>query len=243
MPCPPADNPNRKIGNLDFGNRLSGLLEAVTDLGTFEVLGSHYAPGMLTAFGFLGGVKCGIVGTEDLSGSTLLTEAEAVKAAGFISFCHAFSIPLVTFINTSGLAVRTEKSDNSYAGAFGKLARAYASATIPKVSVILGKALGGSFAVMGSKALGADVVYALEDAEIGAMKADASVALVWNDRITETENRENWEKQWKKQISSPLTAAKLGEVDDIISVAQIRQRLCSVLYMLSCKGFPGVKPF
>ncbi len=50
-----------------------------------------------------------------------------------------------------------------------KLLYAYAEATVPKVTIILRKAYGGAYDVMGSKHLRGDINYAWPTAEIAVM--------------------------------------------------------------------------
>ena len=101
--------------------------------------------------------------------------------------------------------------------------------------------IGGAFTVLGSKAMGADVVYALDTAEIGPLSTEASVAFVWNDRVSLDTERTELETRWRATLSSPVSAAFRGEVDDIIPVDEMRQRVISSLYMLADKGVEFVK--
>ncbi|MBO5754558.1 MAG: acyl-CoA carboxylase subunit beta, partial [Clostridia bacterium] len=80
------------------------------------------------------------------------------------------------------------------------------------------------------------VVYALDTAEIGPMTTEASVAFVWNDKITLETGRDELEAVWRSSLSSPVSAAFRGEVDDIISLDEMRQKVVSALYMLADKG-------
>ena len=134
-----------------------------------------------------------------------------------------------------GLAIN-KKNEAVFAPELAKLAMAYASSTCPKVTVILGHAIGASFVLLGSKSLGADLVYATEDSEIGALSAASGVAFAWDKYITEEKTREELINEWKTTVSSPANAASSGEIDDIISINELRARICSALLMLSAKG-------
>ena len=107
---------------------------------------------------------------------------------------------------------------------------------MPKITVILGHAIGASFVLLGSKALGADLVYAVNEAEIGALSAESGVAFAWNDHITLEETRDSLVAAWKASVASPSVAASSGEIDDIISINELRARICSALLMLASKG-------
>ena len=89
---------------------------------------------------------------------------------GFIKFCDAFEIPVLTITNTTGFKADTH-SERCIAKAAAQLTYAFANATVPKVNVIAGKAYGSAYTVMNSKALGADMTFAWENAEIGMMDA------------------------------------------------------------------------
>ena len=100
----------------------------------------------------------------------------------------------------------------------------------------MGHAIGASFVLLGSKSLGADVVYALDSAEIGALNAESAVAFAWEKYIDEDTTREDLVNTWRTTVSSPAYAAASGEIDDIISTSELRARICSALLMLSQKG-------
>ena len=146
---------------------------------------------------------------------------------------------MVTIVDSLGLAIN-KKNEQIFAPELAKLGMAYASSTCPKVTVILGHAIGASFVLLGSKSLGADLVYATEDSEIGALAASSGVAFAWDKYITEEKTREELVSEWKLTVSSPVSAAASGEIDDIISINEMRARICSALLMLSAKGSASV---
>lgn len=230
-----TDNLNRQLGNLDFGGEASALISVVADNGVFYELGHDYAPEATTAFTTIGGVKCGIVATSYAKNEGRITAAVARKIAKFVNFCDSFSLPVVTVVDSLGLAI-DKANENVFAPELAKLAMAYASSNCPKVTVINGHAIGASFVLLGSKSLGADVVYAIDDSEIGALVAESAVAFAWDKYITEEKTREDLVAEWKASVSSPSYAASSGEIDDIISISEMRARICSALMMLSSKG-------
>ncbi len=230
-----ADNLNRMIGDLDFGGDALSMIATLVDNGVYYEIGKDNAPVLSTVFATFGGVKCGIVATSFANNEGKLTAAAAKKAAEFVGFCDAFAIPVVTLVDSYGLALDAA-NENAFADALSTLAIAYASSDNAKVTVICGHAIGAAFVLLGSKSLGADIVYATEDSEIGALSADSGVAFAWNRYVTEETKRETLAAAWKASVSSPVAAAATGEIDDIISVNEMRARICSSLLMLSAKG-------
>ena len=230
-----TDNLNRKLGNLDFSGDAISAISVIADNGVFYELAKDFAPSVSTVFATLGGVKCGIVANSFAKDSGKIDCSVARKIAKFVSFCSAFSIPVVTLVDSLGLAMRAE-NEPDFAPELAKLAFAYANSDMPKVTVIIGHAIGAAFALLGSKALGADVVYATDDSEIGALTAERGVAFAWDKYITEEKNREDLICEWKLTVSSPAVAAASGEIDDIIGTSELRARICSALLMLANKG-------
>ena len=109
-----------------------------------------YAKEMVTGFIRLNGQTVGVVANRSkVYGADAETEAEfdagltvdgCAKAADFVNFCDAFSIPVLTLTNVAGFAATVE-SEKNMAKAVARLTYAFANATVPKVNVIVGKAL------------------------------------------------------------------------------------------------------
>ena len=231
-----ADNLNRKLGDLDFAGEALAAISVIADNGVFYEIMHDFEPAVSTAFAIIGGVKCGIVASSYSVNEGKLSVSVARKIAKFVSFCNSFSIPVVTLVDSAGLAVEKNNESSYFAPELAKLAFAYSTADTPKITVILGHAIGASFVLLGSKSLGADLVYALNDSEIGALSAESGVAFAWNNYITLEKSREQLVEEWKASVSSPAVAAASGEIDDIISINELRARICSALLMLSYKG-------
>lgn len=230
-----TDNLNRKLGNLDFAGEALTAVSVIADNGLFYELSHDLAPELSTVLTEIGGVKCGVVATSYSKGEGRITAMGARKAARFVALCDSFSIPVVTLLDSNGLAIDAE-NENVFAAELAKLATAYAASDCPKITVILGHAIGAAFVLLGSKALGADLVYAVDNSEIGALCAESGVAFAWDKYITEDNKREALIEEWKANVSSPVVAASSGEIDDIISTNELRARICSALLMLCAKG-------
>ncbi len=230
--CP--DNLGRKLGDVDLTGDATAAVSVIADNGIYYEVGAKFASAVTTAFASIGGVKCGIIATSRSVDDGKIDAASAKKIARFVNLCNSFSLPVVTLVDSMGLAIDKE-NETDFAPALAKLAFSYATSTVPKVTVIMGRAIGASFVLLGSKALGADLVYSLDTAEIAALNADSGVAFAWDKYITEEKTRDDLIADWKANVSSPANAAASGEIDDIIDTNELRARLCSALLMLSCK--------
>jgi len=120
-----------------------------------------------------------------------------------------------------------------------KLLYAYSEATVPKVTVILRKAYGGAYIVMGSKHLRADINYAWPAAEVAVMGPDGAVNIVFRDTIAKAEDPEKTRKklveEYQAKFATPYVAASRGYVDDVIDPRDTRPRLIRALEMLQNK--------
>ena len=86
---------------------------------------------------------------------------------------------------------------------------------------------------MGSRSVGADLAFALPSAVISVMDPTAAVAFVWNDKITADKSRADVEAEWVETYASAVRAAECGEIDDVVTPAELRQRICAAVYMLA----------
>lgn len=231
-----TDDLNRALSDMDTDGDVHAILSAISDRGDYAELGAGSTPALVTALTSIAGVRCGILASNYASDEGKLTAAAARKAARFVSLCDAFSLPLVTLVNTRGFAIDAENEKLGFAAELGKLAMAYTTSTNPKVTVVLGHAIGGAYTLLGSKSVGADVAYALESAEIGTLNAASAVAFALNESISTETSRRDLEQEWLTKLASPVAAASLGHIDDIISCAEMRARIASALFLLAAKG-------
>ena len=230
-----TDNLNRTLGELDFGGEALSVISTIADNGVFLEVSKNVSPAVSCAFTTIGGVRCGVVANSFAKNEGRIDAQCARKIARFVTFCDSFAIPVVTLVDSLGLA-HEEAERNHFADSLSDLAYAYATSDCPMVTVLMGHAIGGAFALLGSKALGADVVYVLDNAEVGALNAECGVAFAWDKYIDEETTREELIASWKANVSSPVAACASGEIDDIISTNELRARICSALLMLSSKG-------
>jgi len=183
----------------------------------------------------VGMASFGGIGTGVVYANGKISVGGARKAAKFVSLCDSFNIPVLTLVDSEGVVCDKDAENAPLASELAKLAFAYTSSKNAKVTVVVGKAYGAAYTLMGSKSVGADVAFALENACISILPPEAAVAFAWNDKITVDKSREDLENEWKEKCASPVAAAEIGEIDDIIANAELRQRICAALSMLFSK--------
>lgn len=225
-------------------------LRQISDSGIFFEIKKDYAKEMVTGFVRLNGMTVGAVanrtkvygadGAEEASCDCGLTVDGCGKAADFVDFCDAFSVPVLTLTNVSGFSAAVE-SEKNMARAAAKLTYAFANATVPKVNVIVGKAFGSAYVTMNSRSIGADMVYAWPTAQIGMMDADMAARIMYPDAGT-AELREK-SAEYRLLQSSPESAAGRGYVDAVIEPQDTRKYVIGAFEMLFTKreGRPDKK--
>ena len=210
------------------------LLSALSDDGRFLSLYDGYSENLKVGFASFGGILAGVVASDNKNGGILDIKSARI-AARLISFCDSFGLPLLTLVDSKGLDTSVEAENASYASELARLAYAYTSSDNAKVTVVIGKAYGAAFTLLGSKSVGADMALAVPSAEISVLSPEASVAFLWNDKVGE-KSREELEAQWKEAYASAAEAANLGEIDDVVATEELRARICAALSMLSAKA-------
>jgi len=238
-----TDDLNRVCADLEnAASDPSIVLAMLSDSSVFFETKKNYAKDMVTGFIRLNGMTVGAVANRSVVYDEEGNEAEKFdgslsargcrKAARFVKFCDAFGIPVLTLTNVTGLKAAC-CSEKNLAKAMADLTYSFADATVPKVNVITGKAYGSAYVAMNSKAIGADMVYAWPNAEIGMMEADMAAKIMYADADAETLKEKA--ASYKELQSSPLSAARRGYVDTIIEAADTRKYVIGAFEMLFTK--------
>jgi propionyl-CoA carboxylase beta chain len=219
------------------------VIKHLVDDSEFLEVQPLFAPNILIGFARIDGRSVGIVANQPSQMAGTLNIDAGEKAARFVRFCDAFSIPILTLVDVPGYLPGT---DQEWAGVIrrgAKLLYAYAEATVPLVTVITRKAYGGAYIVMGSKQLGADINLAWPTAEIAVMGGQGAVNILFRDKIKEAEAngedvaavRARLAAEYTYNVASPFLAAERGELDGIIEPSATRISVIKALRALRTK--------
>ncbi len=218
-------------------------LSILADDNHFFEVKAGYAKDMVVGFLKLDGVTVGAVANRseicDEEGNTVekldavLSPEGCRKAADFVNFCDAFEIPVLTLTNVKGYKA-TLDSERQIAKEAAKLVHAFSDATVPKVNVIIGKALGTAAVAMNSKAIGADLTLAWPTAEIGTMEGSLAAKIMYEGQGADVIKEKAAEYQ-ALQLSAG-SAARRGYVDQIVEAADTRKYVIGAFEMLFTKS-------
>ena len=219
------------------------VIEHIVDNGDFLETQPLFAPNIVVGFARVEGRSIGIVANQPNAMAGTLNIEAGEKASRFVRFCDAFSIPILTLVDVPGYLPGTEQEWTGVIRRGAKLLYAYAEATVPLVTVILRKAYGGAYIVMGSKQLGADINLAWPTAEIAVMGGQGAVNILYRAEIKAAEKagedvaavRTRLANEYTYNVASPFLAAERGELDGIIEPAMTRVSVIKALRALRTK--------
>jgi acetyl-CoA carboxylase carboxyltransferase component len=212
-------------------------LDGIVDAGSLTELCPRWARNMVTALARIDGRPVGVVANQPRYLGGVIDAVAAEKAARFIGFCDSFGLPLIVAVDTPGFMPGTRQERAGVIRYGASLLRAFGSATVPKLTVVLRKAYGGAFIAMNSRGLGADLVLAWPNAELGIMTARAAVGIVHRRELAAADDVDaelaRLTDVYAGEHLRASAAAAAGHVDEIVEPGETRARLAWSLRTLS----------
>lgn len=221
--------PTTAMGSYDVRD----IVAEVVDDGYVLELRAEWAANLVTALASVGGRTIGVVANQPQHLAGTLDIPASQKGAGFVAFCDAFNIPLLTFVDTSGFLPGKDLEWRGMIRHGAQLAFAYARATVPRVNVTLRKSYGGAYIVMDSKYMGNDLALAWPTAEIAVMGAKGAVEIL-HRKADEAERAER-ELEYEDRLLNPYIAAERGSVDMVVDPAATRVEVAAAFEALASK--------
>ncbi|WP_435592677.1 acyl-CoA carboxylase subunit beta [Nocardia sp. bgisy118] len=252
---PPIVNPGLEPGLTDSDRELNAIipdsdragydmydvLARIFDDGDFHEVGDAAARNLITGFARVDGRSVGVIANQPLVASGAIDARCSDKSAHFIRLCDAFGLPLIFVVDTPGVLPGVEEEKIGVIKRGGRFFYAVTEATVPIVTVIVRKAYGGAYAVMGSKQLGGDINLAWPTARIAVMGAEAAVSLTQRRQLAavpESERpalRQQLIDFYNATMATPWTAAERGYIDAVIEPAHTRLEIRKALRLLRGK--------
>lgn len=218
---------------------MKDIINGIVDDAKFFEIHKLFAQNIIVGFARLNGMAIGVVANQPTQLAGALDIDSSNKAARFIRFCDSFNIPIVTFVDTPGYMPGSDQEHNGIIRHGSKLLYAYCEATVPKITLVIGKAYGGAYIAMGSKNLRTDVNYAWPTARCAVLGAEAAVKIMNRKDIQNAEDPsrllQKLKTNFEEKFDNPYVAASHGTVDAVIDPAQTRPMLIKALAMLSNK--------
>ena len=215
------------------------VIRVLADGGDFLEVMEAFAANIVIGFGRVGGIVVGFVANQPLVKAGALDIDASDKAARFVRLCNVFNIPLVTLVDVPGFLPGVVEERRGIIRHGAKMLFAYASATVPKITVILRKAYGGAYIAMCSQDMGADLVLAWPSAEIAVMGAEGAVNILYRKELGEAEDKRaraaELAAEYRAEFASPYLSAGRLFVSDIVQPRQTRSAIALALRGLMSK--------
>lgn len=210
------------------------VINSVFDANSFTQVLSEFGTTAIVGFARLGGASVGVVATNTTQSNGYIKKDGASKIARFVRLCDAYSIPIISFVDSVGFMADKESEIDGAVKTVSMLTHAYSEATTAKIAIIIGNAISSAYIAFASKAAGNDFVFAWDNAIISALAPMTAVQFLYKDRLANGESREELEKEYA-QKESAVNAAECGYIDDVIAPADTAARLISATSVLDSK--------
>jgi acetyl-CoA carboxylase carboxyltransferase component len=208
------------------------VIRLIVDDGDWLDLKPKWARTIITCLARMGGRPVGIVASQPRHLGGILDNDSADKAARFVTLCDAFGIPLVFLVDVPGFMVGTKVEAAGIIRHGAKMLHAVASATVPKVTVILRKAYGAGYYVMNGRAYEPDLIVAWPSAEISVMGAEGAVEIVMRRQVEEADDPAAKRAELVAAYQGLIdvyVAARNGMIDDVIDPRETRPTIVRAL--------------
>ena len=229
------------------------VVRAIVDDSDFLEIHELFAANIVIGFGRMNGQTVGFVANQPLVLAGVLDCDSSDKAARFIRFCNAFSIPIVTLEDMPGYLPGVDQEHAGVIRHGAKVLYAYSEATVPKITVILRKAYGGGYIAMNSRHLGADFMFAWPTAEIAVMGPEGAANIIFKKEIDEAADPDAMRaikvQEYIEKFANPFVAAAKGYIDSVIEPSETRKLLLHAIEVSANKIDPrpykkhGIPPF
>ncbi len=194
-----------------------------------------FATNIITCFARLNKHSVGIIANQPMSKAGCLDIDASDKASRFIRFCDAFNIPIINLVDVPGYLPGTEQEWGGIIRHGAKMLYAYSEATVPKITLTIRKAYGGSYLGMCSKDLGADFVFCWPSTELAVMGAEGAAPIIFRRELEKAADPakalEEKIREYREEFANPYKAAEHLHVDDVLDPSETRPRLIEALEM------------
>jgi acetyl-CoA/propionyl-CoA carboxylase carboxyl transferase subunit len=211
----------------------------IFDRDSFLEVQENYAANAVVGFARMDGYAVGIVANQPCYMSGALNIDASDKIARHIRLCDAFNVPIVTFIDCPGFLPGTGQEYGGVIRHGAKIIYAYCEATVPKVSIVTRKAMGGAYVAMSSRQMRCDITFAWPTGQIAVMGAEGAVSILYRDEIKKAPDPKAREQEiladYREHFFNPYRAADLGQIDEVIEPRESRPRVARALEILRTK--------
>jgi len=215
------------------------VIDMVFDQDSFLEIHPYFARNAIVGFARLDGHSVGIVANQPAHLAGALDIDSSDKIARFVSICDAFNVPVVTFVDTPGYLPGVDQEHYGIIRHGAKVIYAFCQATVPKITIVTRKAMGGAYVAMCSKQMRSDLAFAWPSGQIAVMGAVGAVRILRRKDLAGAADAPALEREFVREYEdrfmNPYMAADVGQIDEVIEPRETRPRLIRALEVLRTK--------
>lgn len=219
------------------------VIRCIVDYGEFVQVHELFATSAVVGFACIDGRPIGVVATQPNVRAGILDVDASEKVARFVRLCDSFNLPIITLVDTPGYKPGADQEHAGIIRRGAKVIYAYANAQVPMVTVVLRKAFGGAYIVMGSKAIGADMNFAWPSSQIAVLGATGAVNIIHRKDFVKAKEagedvdalRAKLAAEYERTTVNANLSLEMGEIDAMIDPEQTRQAIAESLRLLADK--------
>ncbi len=183
-----------------------------------------------TCLATINGDAAGVV----VTGKVLCHQAVA-KIARFVRFCDAFSVPVLTVVDTEGFAQSAAEDVVGGIRKAARLAAVYADATTVKIALLAGKAVGPVYTALAN----ADLKVAVAGCTVSAVAPNIAVSVLYKDEIEASDSIAGTTAakaaEYTATVCSAEGAVAAGVADMVCAPADTRATVVATMDLLATK--------
>ena len=219
------------------------VIRCIVDYGEFVQVHELFATSAVVGFACIDGRPIGVVANQPNVRAGILDVDATEKVARFVRLCDSFNLPVITLVDTPGYKPGADQEHAGIIRRGAKVIYAYANAQVPMVTVVLRKAFGGAYIVMGSKAIGADMNFAWPSSQIAVLGATGAVNIIHRKDFVKAKEagedvdalRAKLAAEYERTTVNANLSLEMGEIDAMIDPEQTRQAIAESLRLLADK--------
>ena len=219
------------------------VIRCIVDYGEFVQVHELFATSAVVGFACIDGRPIGVVANQPNVRAGILDVDASEKVARFVRLCDSFNLPVITLVDTPGYKPGADQEHAGIIRRGAKVIYAYANAQVPMITVVLRKAFGGAYIVMGSKAIGADMNFAWPSSQIAVLGATGAVNIIHRKDFVKAKEagedvdalRAKLAAEYERTTVNANLSLEMGEIDAMIDPEQTRQAIAESLRLLADK--------
>ncbi len=222
------DNPRRAYD-------VRKVIALLADEGSALEVRPRFGRSVVTSLALLDGHPVGFIANQPMVLAGAIDTPASDKIARFVQICDAYDLPVVCLADTPGLMVGPEVEKTGLVRHSARILAALANATVPILTIVLRKAYGLGYYVMGSRPLDPMLLVAWPTAELGGMGLEGAVNIIHKnalaaapDAATRAALHASFTADLRRMNTSVETAGRF-EFDDVIDPAETRAMLAKTL--------------